>query len=42
MDLYLHEGLEIIPDIDILDHSRMIWDILEWSGIFYNNLEIVE
>ena len=38
MDLYLLEGLELIPDIDFehsrsflndLGHSRMNWDILE-------------
>ena len=38
MDLYLFEGLELIPDINFehsrsfqndLGHSRMIWDILE-------------
>ena len=38
MDLYLLEGLELIPDIDFehsrsfkndLEHSKMIWDILE-------------
>ena len=27
-DLFLLEGLELIPDIDF-EHSRMIWDILE-------------
>ena len=27
-DLFLLEGLELIPDIDI-ECSRMIWDILE-------------
>ena len=37
-DLFLIEGLELIPDIDFehsrtfqndMGHSRMIWDILE-------------
>ena len=31
MDLYLLEGLELIPDIDF-EHSRPFY--VEWSGTF--------
>ena len=35
--LFFLDVSELIQDIDILnilDHSRMIWDIQVWSGIF--------